>query len=212
MTTDEIINQCLKDLGEEDPANPVEMTREDCLLHIDMFYRNDIGKRLRLLTVHSYDGSDAAHTITAGIGPLPADFLAPSRVYDGDTLLKQIFDIDDKVPDTSPTSQYMLPDISNIWIFGTTPTGTVKLYYYRKPAALTDSSSSSPSELKEEFHVKPFMRLIKGIYDSRNHDNDDVIDMEAYCQDYLNAIENAHRYELMDDGPQTVEVVRLDGI
>lgn len=207
MTTDEIINQCLKDIGEEDPANPVEMTREDCLRHIDLFYRNHIGKRLRLLTTYSYDASDADHTITAGIGPLPTDFLAPSRAYDGDNRLKQIFDIDDKVSDTDPTSQYMLPDISNIWIFGTTPTGTVKLYYYRKPAALTDSSSSSPSELKEEFHVEPFMRLIKKIYDSRNHDNDDVFDMEAYCQDYLNAIENAHRIEQMDDSPQTIEVV-----
>ncbi len=211
MTADEIINQCLKAIGEEDPADPVGMTRADVLVFINQIYQGPIARRLKLLKSHSYDGSDAAHTITAGVGTLPSDFLMPSRVYDGDAPedkpLEQIFDIEDKVANTSDPSQYMLPNMSEIWIFGTTPTKEIKMYYYFEPAALTDSASSSPSYLKKEFHVKPFVKAIQGVYSSRNSDYGDEIDLEVFLQDILNEIEDAHTWSMVDDAPKTIKAV-----
>lgn len=209
MTSDVIIDHCLKAIGEDDPDNPVEMTRVEVLSFIDSLYRNNIAKRLRLLATHTYDSSDADHTITAGVGTLPSDFLAPSRVYDGDTRnnypLEQIFNIDGKVSDTDTTSQYFLPNIKQIWIFGQTPTNTIKMYYYKKPPALTDSASSTPEYLKEEFHMHPFTKAVQGVYASRNGDYGDEIDLEIYMQDILNEIEYAHNEGLRDKKPCRVK-------
>lgn len=175
------------------------MTRADCLAFINLFYQNHIAKRLKILTTYSYDASDALHTITAGVGTLPTDFLAPVRVYDGDAPtndpLDQIYDIENKVSDTSTTSQFMLPDLANLWIFGKTPTNTIKLYYYKKPVVLTDSAGSSPTALKEEFHLEPFVKVIQKIYATRNGDYGDEINLEIYFQDILDSIERAHRLE-----------------
>ncbi len=212
MTTDEIINQCLKAIGEDETtlAAPTQMSREDVLSIINEVYQGPIARRLRLLKSYSYDASDAAHTITAGIGTLPSDFLAPSRVYDGDAPdelpLTQITDINDKVADTDTTSRYMLPNMSEIWIFGTTPTNTIKMYYYFEPAALTDSASSSPTYLKKEFHLKPFVKAVQGVYSTRNSDYGDEIDLEIFLQDILNEIEDAHTYGMRDDTPKTIKV------
>ena len=208
-TTDVIIDRCLKGIGEEDPDNPVEMTRAEVLDFINEVYQGPIARRLRLLTSYTYDASDADHTITAGVGTLPSDFLEPSRVYDGDAPdeepLDQIFDIKDKVDDTDDTSQYMLPNMSEIWVFGTTPTNDIKLYYYFEPTALTDSSASTPTYLKKEFHIKPFEILIKRIYEFRNSNNQDVFDMETYMQDILTEIEDAH--SMRDDADHQAQVV-----
>ena len=199
MTTDEIINQCLKAIGEEDPANPVEMTRADVLQLINIFYQNEIGKRLKTLAVYTYDGSDSAHTITDGVGTLPPDFLAPHRVYDGEphdkNALEQIFDIEDKVADTNKTIRFMLPDLAEIWIFGKTPSNTIKLYYYKKPVALTDSSASAPTALKEDYHVDPFVFHIKEIYATRCGDIADLFDLKILKLDVLDAIKIAHTAE-----------------
>ena len=203
MTSDVIIDYCLKSIGEDDVDNPVNLTRIQVLELINLFYRNHIGKRLFNLTSYTYDSSDADHTITAGIGTLPADFLSISSIYDGDTPtnkpLTQIFDIRDKVADTSTTSQYMIPNTTQFWIFGTTPTNTIKMYHYSKPTALTDSSSSSPTALKEEFHLEPFVKVIQKIYSTNNNYFADEIDLEMYFQDLLNNIEFAHKVEKRDD-------------
>ena len=201
-TTDKIIDQCLKGIG-EDTVAPVEFTRAEVLEIINQLYQNDIGKRIKNLASFSYDSSDAAHTITAGVGTLPADFLLPSQVYDGDAPtndpLTQIFDIEDKVADTATTSQYMLPDNANLWIFGTTPTNTVKAYYYQKPTALTDSASSSPLALKPEFHIDIFVARLKEVYAMRQNNTYDMMDMKALVLDYLDQIETAHKMEKRDD-------------
>jgi len=187
------------------------MTRAEVLEIINQLYQNDVGKRLKNLASFSYDASDAAHAITAGVGTLPADFLLPSQVYDGDAPtndpLTQIFDIRDKVTNTEVTSQYMLPDNANIWIFGQTPTNAIKLYYYSKPIALTDSSSSSPTALKSEFHIDIFVAKIKEVYATRQNNTDDAIDMKALQADYLDQIEFAHTAEKTDDTPQTIKMV-----
>ena len=213
MTTDEIINQCLLSIGEDSGtlAAPLSMSRADILAFINLIYQGPIASRLRLLKSYSYDASDAAHTITAGVGTLPSDFMAPSRVYDGDAPddrpLTQITDINDKVDDDDATSQYMLPNMSEIWIYGTTPTDEIKMYYYFEPAALTDSASSSPSYLKKEFHMKPFVKAIQGIYSTRNSDYADEIDLEVFLQDVLDEIEDAHTSGMRDDSPKTMKVV-----
>ena len=203
MTSDVIIDFCLKGIGEDDPDLPIEMTRIEVLELINLFYQNHIGKRLYNLTSYTYDASDAAHTITAGIGTLPTDFLSMSSIYDGDIPtnkpLKQIFDIRDKIADTSKTSQYMIPNNTQFWIFGITPTNTIKTYYYAKPIALTDSSSSSPTALKEEFHLEPFVKVIQKIYSTNNNYFADEIDLEMYFQDLLNNIEFTHKIEKRDD-------------
>lgn len=208
MDTASIINQCLLAIGEDAGtlAAPLSMSRADILTIINQVYQGPIARRLRLLKSYSYDASDAAHTITAGVGTLPTDFLAPSRVYDGDAPddrpLTQITDIGYKVADDDTTSQYMLPNMSEIWIFGTTPTNEIKMYHYFEFVALTDSASSSPSYLKKEFHQKPFVKATQGVYATRQSDYGDEIDMEIFLKDILDEIEDAHTSGMRDeDGP-----------
>ena len=211
-TTDVIIDYALRALGEYDLAAPQQMTRADMLALFNSFYQGEIGKRLKTLAVHSYDGSDAAHTITAGVGTLPEDFLQPAQVYDGDAPdnepLQQIFDIEDKVPDDADCSQYMLPDLTHIWLFGQTPANTIKLYYYAKPEALTDSSSSSPSALKEEFHLDVFAAKSKEAYEYRNGNYYDALGtLKAYVVGLLDEIEKAHTVGTRDDNGRLIKVV-----
>ena len=211
MTSDVIINNCLKAIGEDDPLAPVEMTRVECLQLINLFYQNEIGERLKNLLSYTYDASDAAHTITSGIGTLPSDFLLPSRAYDGDAEtddpLEQIFDIENKVADTDTTSQYMIPNTTQLWIFGITPTNTIKFYYYNKPTALTDSAASSPTALKEKFHLDPFVVHIKETYAMRNNDLADMLDLKTLKLDILDAIEKAHSVEKHDDSTTVIRDV-----
>jgi hypothetical protein len=198
MTAAEIINQALLSIGEDFStlAAPVTMTRADILAYINILYQNKIGKALKRLTLYQYDASDGAHTITAGIGALPADFLAPYRVYDGTidagTLLTQIFDIGEKVDDDDTTLQYILPTNTAIWIYGKTPTGNINLYYYAKPVALTDSAGSIPTALSEEFHVTPFVYEIKRQYAVRNDNVGDAYDLEVILESLVKDIEFEH--------------------
>lgn len=202
--TAKIIDYCLKGIG-EDTVAPVEITRAECLEIINQLYQNDIGKRLKILASFSYDASDAAHTITSGVGTLPSDCLQVSQVYDGDANtnvpLEQILFIDNKVADDDVTSQYMTPDLTALWIFGTTPTNTVKVYYYKQPVALTDASSSIPTALKPEFHIDIFVARIKEVYAMRQNNTGDAMDMKALVLDLLTQIEVAHGHEKKDDGP-----------
>ena len=209
-TTDKIIDEALKAIG-DDPADPQQMTRAEVLFYIDDYYRNTVGKRIKSLAVYTYDGSDAAHTVTDGVASLPDDFLEPVRVYDGDAPgdvpLTQILQIDDKVADDAGCSQYMLPDRSTMWIFGQTPTNAIKLYYHRQPAALTDFVLSSPSMLKEEFHIDIFVARIKEVYEYRNGNYYDGLgSLKAYIVGLLNQIEAAHSVELRDENDWAIRV------
>lgn len=210
-TADKIIDYCLKGIGEMDVDAPVEMTRAETLEIINQLYQNDVAKRLNAIAAHSYDGSDAAHTITNGVGLLPGDFLRVYRVYDGDanshSPLMQIFSIEDKVADTAACTQYLLPNLTHIWIFGQTPSSTIKLYYLPRPAVLTDSSDSSPSALKPEFHLDIFVARVKEIYAMRLNNTYDALDMKALQVDLLNQIEHAHSTEKRDESDQIVRIV-----
>lgn len=204
-TTDKIIDACLKAINEEDTVNPVGMSRADVLDIINHLYQNDIGRRIKTLVSYTYDASDAAHTITAGIGTLPPDFLLPAEVYDGDApeqeTLEQIFSIKDKVENDAATKQFLLPDNSSIWIFGQTPTNDIKLYYYKQPVVLTDANTSSPADLRTEYHLDVFKWATKKEYALRQNNTNDVIDCEAYIQDYLKEIERAHTAGKQHDAP-----------
>ena len=86
MNTKEIIDYCLKAIGEEDLIEPVFMTREEVLTLVNIIYQGPIARRLKLLKSYTYDGSDSAHTITSGVGTLPDDFDRPSREGTSDCL------------------------------------------------------------------------------------------------------------------------------
>lgn len=209
MNTNKIIDACLRGIGEPDPANPVEMTRAEVMDLVNAIYQNEIGKRVKNLASFSYDGSDPAHTITAGVGPLPTDFLEVSQVYNGDAPgqypLDQIFKIADKVADDAICSQYMLPDNANLWVFGKTPAIGIKLYYYRKPVVLTDNALTSPVDLKEEFHRDIFVARVKEVYAENTNNTYDMMDQRAKIEDLLTLIEQAHNNEKRDDTPRTIQ-------
>jgi len=195
MTTDDIISQTLLAIGEDSSAlaAPVLMTRSDILAYMNILYQNRIGRVLKRLTLYSYDASDAAHTITAGVGALPPDFLEACRMYDGDNLLTQISDLADKATDDAVTSRYIVVNNTTFWLYGQTPTTGIEFYYYAKPAALTDSVASSPAALKEEFHVMPFVYEIKKLYALRNNEAGDAYDLEVILEATIRDIEFAHR-------------------
>lgn len=199
MDTASIIDQTLLAIGEDSAtlAAPVLMTRADILAYMNILYQNKIGKALKRLALYSYDASDAAHTITAGVGTFPTDFLEAYRMYDGDiddgVLLTQIYDLNNKAADDADTSQYIIVNNTTFWIYGKTPSTGIKLYYYAKPVALTDSSASSPTALKEEFHVTPFVYEIKRQYALRNDNIGDAYDLEVVLESLVRDIEFEHR-------------------
>jgi len=214
-SADKIIDKCLLAIGEDvaDLANPVNMTRADVLELINNLYRNDIGERAYQLATYSYDASDGEHTITAGVGNLPSDFLLPHFVYDGDAPtndpLEQIFEIEDKVANDATTSQYMLPDNTHLWIFGQTPTNTIKMYYYTKPAALEDSATSYPVALLEQFHYSVFEARVKQEYAIRLNNTEDENYQRALVYGkggYLDQIDYAHKTGKRDGSPQLIKM------
>lgn len=211
MNTKEIIDYCLKAIGEEDLIEPVFMTREEVLTLVNIIYQGPIARRLKLLKSYSYDGSDSAHTITDGVGTLPADFDRPSQVYDGDAPdnkpLVVIHDIADRVADTDETTQYFLPRTGEIWLFGKTPSSTVKMYYYFEPPALEDSTDSTPTYLPKQFHLKPFEKAVQAWYSTRNADYMDEQELEIFLMDILDDIERYCDDKAIDDSPRQIEVV-----
>jgi len=216
LTSDVIIDHCLRAIGENDPANPVYMTRVLCLSHINDVYQNQIGERLRRLATYTYNASDAAHTITSGVASLPSDFIKPSRVYDGTaddgTLLKQIRDIAVKVDDDSDMQQYLIANETTIWFFGLTPANTVNMYYYQKPTAVTDSSSSSPSALKAKFHYDAFTTYIRFIRAKELNENNTAMSLGVVFEGILDEIEYAHSAGLDDDEPRQIRDVYGSGL
>jgi hypothetical protein len=122
-----------------------------------------LAKEMNILT-------SATPTFTAGVASLPADFVAPKAVYDGTTLLDEIDDILDKVADTDATSQFFIPNNSQIQVFGITPTGTVTLWYYASPATLT--GTDTPTELPIVFHDKIWL-YVKAQYMAQTNRHDE---------------------------------------
>ena len=205
-------------IGERNPATNATIknrfipTREEMLGILNQLYQEEIGPLVKNLAAFSYDGSDGAHTLTAGVGTLPADFLAPHEVYDGDAPdqppLKQIGNLSDKVANAAACQQYMIPDLTNLWIFGQDPSNTVKVYYYKRPVALTDSSSSYPVSLKDEFHRDGiFEARAKKIYAFRRSKMASFIDLQALEQGFFTEIGKAHTTGKLDETPRTIKMV-----
>lgn len=209
-TTNIIINYCLKGIGETEMDAPIEMSRAEVLEIVNQLYQYEIGKRLKNLAIFSYDESDGSHALIAGVGMLPSDFLSMHRVYDGDAPnhqpLQQIFAIEEKTS-REETTQYMLPGLTNIWIFGPKPANTVKLYYYAKPTALEDSVYSVPDALKPEFHIDVFVARVKEVYAMRQNNTYDALDMKALVVDLLAQIEYAHSAEKRDESPRVIDCI-----
>ena len=204
-TTDLIITACLEAIGESDTTNPVLMTRAKVLALCNTIYL-DVMKKVRALATYTYDASDANHTITNGVGTLPTDYLMMHRVYDGDAFdnapLRWIRSIDEKVDDDADTLQFMVPDLQNLWIFGQTPTNAIKIYYYKKPPALTDANSSTPTLVDEKFHIGVkgiFEAGVKAEYAKRDNSTYDQLDMLALYQDLLDEIGAYHNRGKVDD-------------
>ena len=204
MKTDDIIDFCLKAIGEKSTTSPVRLSRADCLIYINHAYQNIMGPLLNLMTTAT------TLTVTAGVATLPSDFLAPVRVTDGSlddgTLLTQIFDINDKVDDGDEMQQFLIPNETQIWFFGKTPDSTVYLYYLQKPTALTDLSSSSPTSLKEKFHTS-FSTYINMIIAERRRQLNNMLAFEAKWLDILDDIRREHSSGRRDFEPMVVKEV-----
>ena len=211
MTADDIIDYCLRGIGESDPDSPVNMARAVCLAHINHAYQEIIGPLLNKTATYSYDESDAAHTITNGVATLPTDCLRILRIYDGDpddgTLLEQITDIEDKVDDDDEMQQYYLPSETQIWFFGQTEDDTVKLYYLQKPTAVTDASASTPSDLKTRFHWSAFTTYIRMVYAREQNENSTHDRMMLLWMDILDDIKRAHTTGRADEEPRVKKAV-----
>ena len=115
----------------------------------------------------------ATPTFTAGVASLPADFISPVAVYDGDVQLYEIHSITEKLADTATTSQYYIPNNTQIQIFGTTPTGTVTLWYQAYPAALS-ADADIPSEVPVKYHPAIAEVYVKAKYYERLNRNYDA--------------------------------------
>ncbi len=210
MTSDKIIDAMIKAIGEKSTTSPIRISRADMLIHANHLYQEKIGPLLNKITSYTYDASDATHTITSGVGTLPSDFLAPHRVYDGDAgddaPLAQIFDIADRVGDGDITTQFMIPNETTLWIFGLTPTNTIKLYYLQKPVALTDAGSSSPVDLKARFHFDVFTTYAKMV-DAKNRSKRSYASHLIELEMLLDQIREAHKDGRRDNEPGIVKAV-----
>lgn len=204
-TTEQIINVCLKQLGEKNTASPSRMSRIDVLFYINLEYRGRIAEAIGDIT-------SASLTFTNGIASLPTNWLRPEAIYDGDrpngTKLRRITDIAESVEDTAKTTQYMLPDNKHIWIFGETPSIGIKAYFINKPEALTDSPASTPDALIEDYHIDPFVNRIKEVYADNKNNYDDATDYRMKFEDYLSLIKNAHKNRKRDGSPLQIKAAR----
>lgn len=95
----------------------------------------------------------AALSFVGGVASLPSDFFSPEACYHGTAPMKQLNKINQgRVADNADTSQFFIPDNSNINIYGKTPSNTVTLWYKSYPDELT-GDSAAPTELPERFHA-----------------------------------------------------------
>jgi hypothetical protein len=202
-TTTKNVDWCLLALEEDsaDLAAPEEMTRADVLEAMNEIYQNDIAEKMGLI-------KSASIVITSGVGSLPSDWVKAHRIYDGDAPddnpLEQIFDIDERVESTADTTQYMLPDDDNIWVFGITPTTGIKAYYIYAPAALTESPSTTPV-LKAKFHRKIFPAYIRQVYAMNNGMKAKEFEMGRLVESILNDIENEYTTGKRDAEQDTIK-------
>lgn len=197
MTATEIVDACILALY-DNTTTPVLMSREEVLAHINHAYTELMAEALNIQT-------SATITPTDGVGDLPTGYVAPLRVYDGTTKLDQIFDIDEKVADTDATSQYWIPNETQIYLFGKTPTGTITMYHKAKPTALTESPSTSPTSLKGRFHEVAFTTYIKMIRAKRLDNLQDYHVLWADWLDILDDIEASHNVGREDSTPDTIK-------
>ena len=145
---------------DDDADNPTEITLTDMKALI-----NDgleaLGAELNII-------KSATLTFTSGVASLPSDFIAPEACYDDDELLDQIEDITLKVDATDTTSQFFIPNNTQLYIYGTTPTGTVTLWYKARPTALS-ADADTPTNLPKEFHRYIPEVYVKAIHALRNN-------------------------------------------
>lgn len=197
MTTTQIIDACLKAIG-DDTASPVLMSRTDVLALINHAYQDIVGESLNIQ-------KSATLTVSAGVANLPSGFIRPVRTYDGTTLLTQIEDINEKVDDTDECSQYWIPNETEAHFFGTTPADTVTMYYKAKPTALTESPSTSPTSLKGQFHISLFAAYIKMILANRMDNLNDYFSLQAEFRDIVEDVKSAHAIGRRDKGQRKVK-------
>lgn len=135
-------------------------------------------------------------TFTAGVATLPDDFLAPIAVYDDDVRLTQISRVTDKVDSDQTTSQFYIPNATQIYIYGTTPTGTVTLWYQAYPSAL-DDDSDIPTDIPAHFHSAIPETYVKAIYKKRLNQLGDFGQLMNQWQDIklkIRAATNKQKY------------------
>lgn len=205
--TRRIIDLCLIGIGEQDLSSPYMMSREDVLWYINELYQGRIAEAIENMTHETLSFAE-------GIATLPADFLKPEWIYDGDAPdqepLEQIFDIHKKVSDDARCQQFMIPDNNKtMWIFGKTPTRSIKVYYIPKPDALTDSATSIPVALDEQFHRDIFVARIKEVLAENQNNTYDMMDWRAKIEDLLSLIHSYYKKNKRDRAVRKVRVPRF---
>lgn len=133
---------------DDNEANPSEISAIVMAELINEAIR-DLGPMLNIIKPNE-------PTFTDGVASLPSDFISPVAcydVYDGKEIpLRQIRNIKEKVKDTDTTSQFYIPNGTEIYIYGTDPEGTVTLWYQAHETALTEDSDT-PDNIPAKFHI-----------------------------------------------------------
>ena len=153
---------------DDNESSPTEITAATLLLMINEGIQ-ELSPYLNII-------KSATLTFVAGVATLPTDFISPIAVYDEGVLLREIKSIKSKVGDTATTSQFYIPNNTQINIFGITPTGTVTIWYTAYETALT-TDATTPSNVPVQFHYALPEIYVKAKYYFKLNQNADYADL-----------------------------------
>jgi hypothetical protein len=147
----------------------------------------------------------ATPAFVAGVASLPSDFIKPVAVYDDTKKLYEIRSIEDKAEDTADATQYYIPNNSQLYIFGLTPTGTVKLWYKGYPDELS-LDADIPSEIPSRYHYAIPEIFVKAKYNLRNNRMGDYAGLMSLWEQVKAEIFSAVNNERLAKGDEIEDV------
>ena len=148
----------------------------------------DLGSKLNIV-------KSATLTFTTGVASLPSDFISPVAVYDGNVILSELRDIKYKVANDATTSQFYIPNNTEIHIFGQTPEDTVTLWYMSHETALA-LDADIPANIPVQFHYAIPEIYVKAKYCFKNNrmgDYGGLMDLWEQVKRQIFAATNANR-------------------
>ena len=150
---------------EDDATNPSEITAVEMIALINQAVQ-DMGQDLNIV-------KPATISLTANVGALPSDFIAPVRMEDADAQpITQIKDINEK---DSFSQCWYATDYDTFTVYPTTEAETsVTLYYQAKPAALS-GATDEPSDIPLHLHHYIPEVYVKGMYALKRNNPDEYV-------------------------------------